>query len=177
MGFGEAIRVVLFEKYATFSGRAARSEYWWFFLFNIIVTFVFTMIVTTLNVALPFSPHGALVFENLAIACLECIFFIPVVAVTVRRLHDRAVSGVWAIIPAILSFISILSNFAVFFSMDYLSSLVENPVIIWVFICLFWVLALFALGIFVLTILKGTQGSNKFGPDPLGPKIDANVFE
>ncbi|MGO7201602.1 DUF805 domain-containing protein, partial [Rhizobium ruizarguesonis] len=33
MGFTEAVRTVLTQKYATFSGRASRSEYWWFVLF------------------------------------------------------------------------------------------------------------------------------------------------
>ncbi|WP_152971180.1 DUF805 domain-containing protein, partial [Rhizobium ecuadorense] len=33
MGFTEAVRTVLKQKYATFSGRASRSEYWWFMLF------------------------------------------------------------------------------------------------------------------------------------------------
>ena len=36
MGFGEAIRTC-FSKYATFAGRAPRSEYWWFTLFTSIV--------------------------------------------------------------------------------------------------------------------------------------------
>ncbi len=38
MGFGEAIRVC-FSKYADFSGRASRSEYWFFVLFSILVNF------------------------------------------------------------------------------------------------------------------------------------------
>ena len=39
MGFGEAIQSV-FSKYATFSGRARRSEYWYFVLLQVIVTAV-----------------------------------------------------------------------------------------------------------------------------------------
>ena len=37
MGFGQAVSTV-FSKYATFSGRARRSEYWWWVLFTILVT-------------------------------------------------------------------------------------------------------------------------------------------
>ena len=37
MSFGEAIKSV-FSKYATFSGRARRSEFWYFYLFNLLVT-------------------------------------------------------------------------------------------------------------------------------------------
>ena len=40
MSFTQAVRVCLKEKYATFSGRASRSEYWWFVLFNILVGIV-----------------------------------------------------------------------------------------------------------------------------------------
>ena len=36
MGFGDAIRSCL-QKYATFAGRAPRSEYWWFYLFSLLV--------------------------------------------------------------------------------------------------------------------------------------------
>ena len=39
MGFGEAVQSV-FSKYATFSGRARRSEYWYFVLLQVIVTAV-----------------------------------------------------------------------------------------------------------------------------------------
>lgn len=38
MGLKEAV-VSVFSKYATFSGRATRSEYWFFYLFNIIMSF------------------------------------------------------------------------------------------------------------------------------------------
>ena len=37
MGFNESVKSV-FSKYATFSGRASRSEYWYFVLFNVIIT-------------------------------------------------------------------------------------------------------------------------------------------
>ena len=33
MSFTESVKTVLFQKYATFKGRASRSEYWWFTLF------------------------------------------------------------------------------------------------------------------------------------------------
>ncbi len=67
MGFGEAIKVC-FNKYANFSGRASRAEYWWFYLFTFLVT-----IVT--------CGFGGLVF------------IIPQYAVGARRLHDTGRSG------------------------------------------------------------------------------------
>lgn len=69
LGFGEAIKIC-FNKYADFSGRARRSEFWWFSLFSVLLT-IFTCGI------------GALVI------------IIPSIAVTVRRLHDIGRSGWW----------------------------------------------------------------------------------
>ena len=76
MSFGEAIKTC-FQKYATFSGRARRSEYWYFYLFTFLVSLALNCI--------PF--FGALSF----------VWFlaqlIPSLAVTVRRFHDIGKSG------------------------------------------------------------------------------------
>lgn len=69
-----------FAKYATFTGRASRSEYWWFFLFNVIVSVVLTIV---------FAPLSGLY----SLATL-----IPGVAIGVRRLHDIGRSGWWLLI-------------------------------------------------------------------------------
>lgn len=44
MDFGTAVRTCLFEKYATFSGRASRPEYWWFVLFVFGVSLVLRLV-------------------------------------------------------------------------------------------------------------------------------------
>ena len=77
MSFGAAI-ASFFSKYATFSGRATRAEFWWFFLF----TFLGGLI-----------PIVGLIF---ALAVL-----IPSIAVAVRRLHDTDRSGWWLLIGLI----------------------------------------------------------------------------
>ncbi len=92
MEFTEAVKSV-FSKYATFQGRACRSEYWWFGLFCMIVA-VGLLIVS--NVALNGNGILNLLF-TLAI-------FLPSLAVLVRRLHDIDKSGWWyfiLIIPVI----------------------------------------------------------------------------
>ncbi|MGY5846609.1 DUF805 domain-containing protein [Salegentibacter sp. HM20] len=71
--------------YFNFSGRARRSEYWYFILFNAIFAFTFMF----LDILLGFSElgYGVLyVLYSLAV-------FIPGIAVTVRRLHDVGKSG------------------------------------------------------------------------------------
>ena len=73
MGMIEAVKSC-FSNYATFSGRARRSEYWYFCLFNFLVGLVLTFI--------PFAG----IFYSL-------ITFLPGLAVAVRRLHDTGRSG------------------------------------------------------------------------------------
>lgn len=75
MTFVESIQTC-FSKYATFSGRASRSEYWWFCLFNFLVAIILAM---------------------LELSTLSTIYtlatFLPSLAVCVRRLHDVGKSG------------------------------------------------------------------------------------
>ena len=97
MSFLDSVRSSL-SKYATFSGRACRSEYWWFLLFYILVGLV----------AIPLD----LIFSDLSLAGGEAplfdflarvAFLVPSTAVAVRRLHDVGRSGWWlfTIIPPI----------------------------------------------------------------------------
>lgn len=84
MGFGKAVSSV-FGKYATFSGRAQRSEYWWFVLFYIIVIFVLSFIDGIMgNTEVPYLGWGAIL-----------LMFLPLLALSVRRLHDLDKSGWW----------------------------------------------------------------------------------
>ena len=68
-----------FSKYATFSGRASRAEYWWFWLFNIIVNTALTLIffASKMEVAIIYLMFGWM-FAAL----------LPSLAVMIRRLHD-----------------------------------------------------------------------------------------
>jgi uncharacterized membrane protein YhaH (DUF805 family) len=78
-------RVVL-EKYADFSGRARRAEYWWFTLANIIAVLVLIILVAI-----------AKIFWVLYILYLLALI-VPSLAVTFRRLHDTDKSGWWILI-------------------------------------------------------------------------------
>ncbi len=83
MSFTEAIKHCL-SKYATFKGRATRSEYWYFVLFSLIV-YVLTIL---------FS------YELYVVAVVGLI--IPTLSAAVRRLHDGGRSGwnfLWSLIP------------------------------------------------------------------------------
>lgn len=93
MTFTESITTCLAKKYATFTGRASRSEFWWFMLFGIVIGLVlrFTFpiddtLLTSDNV--PMTNYIANVIVSLA-------FLLPNIGVMVRRLHDTGRSGWW----------------------------------------------------------------------------------
>jgi uncharacterized membrane protein YhaH (DUF805 family) len=121
MNLIDSITVCVLDKYVTFSGRAQRSEFWWFYLF--------VMILFSLGVFFVGLPNQSSAFI-ITVAIVQLGLALPVIAVTVRRLHDTDRSGWWYFILFIpLAGVIILLTFC---------------------------------------SLKGTEGTNRFGPDPLG---------
>ena len=90
--------------YAVFSGRARRTEYWMFTLFNIIIATAIAVVEGILG-----SPGFLGMLYALGV-------FIPTLAVSVRRLHDTGRSGLWLLIGLVplIGFIVLL----VFFVQD-----------------------------------------------------------
>lgn len=78
-----------FKKYADFSGRARRSEYWMFVLFNTLIGFVLFLLTLI-------TPVLSFLYALYGLAVL-----IPGLAVTVRRLHDVGKSGAWIFISLV----------------------------------------------------------------------------
>ena len=102
--------LVVLKKYATFSGRAQRAEYWWFYLIS-------TLII--IGLSLIDQATGTL-DEETGVGLLNSLYslaiLIPSIAVGVRRLHDTGRSGWWlliGLIPVIGSIVLI-----VFFVLD-----------------------------------------------------------
>ncbi|WP_278235594.1 DUF805 domain-containing protein [Isoptericola sp. AK164] len=96
MGFGEAVKTV-FSKYATFSGRARRSEFWWWALFLFLVNIVVSVVVAatggySINAETMMPEFGA---SYLLVVVVGLALLLPNLAVTVRRLHDTDRSGFW----------------------------------------------------------------------------------
>lgn len=81
MGFSEAIMHV-FQNYANFNGRARRSEYWFFALFNALMSLVTLWI-----------PFAGLIYSLLVL--------IPNLALSVRRLHDIGKTGFYLLLSLI----------------------------------------------------------------------------
>lgn len=79
MSFGQAV-FTCFSKYARFSGRASRAEFWWFTLFQLVV-----------------SVASAVLGDTLA-ALVSLALLLPALAVSSRRLHDIGKSGWWQLL-------------------------------------------------------------------------------
>ena len=82
MNFQTAIKSG-FQNYANFKGRASRSAYWFWSLFNVIATLFSSAI---------FSSLGTLV---------SIAMIIPSIAIGWRRMHDTGRAGWWSIIPIV----------------------------------------------------------------------------
>ncbi|WP_409474100.1 DUF805 domain-containing protein [Streptomyces sp. HC307] len=90
MSFTEAVRTCLVPKYATFSGRARRSEYWWFSVLYVVGTLLLAGISLAAGAPLP--------------NVLLLLLIVPMLAVSIRRLHDTGKSG-WRMLIALIPLI------------------------------------------------------------------------
>lgn len=120
----------VYANYATGSGRAERSEYWWFYLTVVTVYAVAWGGAQALSIAMYGNADANGVTLAAAVIALLWLLvnIISTIAVTVRRLHDVGLSGWYYFLHLIPS----------------VSSLV----------------------LFVITLLPGTRGSNRYGRDP-----------
>ncbi len=86
MTIGESISSC-FSKYANFDGRASRSEYWWFFLFSLLLNWGGIIV----EAATPTSNEVSDL--HLLTNLIALVLFLPSIAVASRRLHDTGRSG------------------------------------------------------------------------------------
>jgi uncharacterized membrane protein YhaH (DUF805 family) len=124
MNFGQAV-VSGLRNYIIFSGRASRSEYWFFMVF-----FGFAVIGGMIADLFLFAALAAEGISPLTLAA-DLVFILPAIAVSVRRLHDIDRTGWWFLIA-----LTVIGN-----------------ILLLVWAC-----------------TKGTDGRNRFGPDPLAAK-------
>lgn len=87
--------LVVLKKYAIFTGRAQRAEYWYFFLFYILIFIGLSIIDGIMG---SFSAESGI---GLLSGLYTLAMFIPSLAVGVRRLHDTGRSGWWLLIGII----------------------------------------------------------------------------
>jgi uncharacterized membrane protein YhaH (DUF805 family) len=102
MGFADAVRSAIVNNYVNFSGRASRSEYWWFALFNTVIAIGSFPI----DVALGYDftdPYSTPWVSNL----FSLLLLLPGLGLSVRRLHDTGRSG-WMLLIGIIPCIGLI---------------------------------------------------------------------
>ncbi len=133
-----------YRRYAEFSGRSRRKEYWMFTLFSVIAYSIIAALLFAGGLANAFSgaedpQFGPLFWLGVVLAS---VFFlgslVPGIAVIIRRLHDRDMSGWW-----------------------YLGFVVAGNIPFVGFIA--------SIAFIVILCLAGTNGPNRFGNDPKNP--------
>ena len=169
MSMMEAVKSV-FSKYATFSGRARRSEYWYFALFVALINMVFGVFLTRLDEGTrQYGMVGAL--EGL----FNVIVFIPRLAVSWRRFHDIGKSGAWSLLGTAALVISCV--FVIVLALTYSatgSSASDGVLASFGLTVVGLFLALIGISVMMIIWLcqEGQIGPNRFGPDPKRPELD-----
>ena len=100
MGFMDALTTVFRNKYATFSGRASRSEYWWSYLGYFVIATVLQIFAIIGGIILIDAGELALLPSLIALVGIVAMI-IPTIAVSVRRMHDTGKSG-WMLLILII---------------------------------------------------------------------------
>lgn len=148
MSFGQSISTCL-HKYVDAKGRASRSEFWWFFLFQFGITFILGFIggfLQAIGTVTHVSSYGYKTTELNGVGTLGQVILVlagiitlgllcPYITVTIRRLHDQDRTGLFALL--------------------YLLSYIGGAVLL------------------VMNAMEGTRGPNQYGPDPTDPNAMA----
>jgi uncharacterized membrane protein YhaH (DUF805 family) len=178
MPFWTAVKTC-FKKYFDFTGRARRSEYWWFVLFASIIYFVWILlcsfflafwIATAINGETYSSPMVPLMsYVGLMIVPMLALF-IPQYAVQTRRLHDTGRSGWWIVASLVVSLAYMIAYFSVMMPMfengiDEMPAFFSTPMMIVVAI-LGMISMLLSVVILIFTVMDSQRGENKYGPSP-----------
>ncbi|MDQ0075773.1 DUF805 domain-containing protein [Arthrobacter oryzae] len=103
-----------FKKYATFSGRASRSEYWWWTLVAVAVSFILNIIMgvgttaTTATAASTAASGPGTILGTILIVIWAAATIVPSFALAVRRLHDGNFSG-WLVLIVLVPLVGALA--------------------------------------------------------------------
>jgi uncharacterized membrane protein YhaH (DUF805 family) len=165
------------QKYAQFSGRAPRAEFWWFTLFMLLayVAIWFLVIGSVGGMAAAGAEPSAGMFGAMGAGMIFLLLFwlaliIPTIAVGVRRLHDTNRSGWWlggfyalyAVYMA-MSFGTVMSA-----GLNLAAAPEPNMGALGITMILALVMLVYTIVLLVFYCLPGTPGPNNYGPDPYG---------
>ena len=146
---GSYVEPNLVQLWFSFTGRANRAKYWLVVLVNVAIVFVLG------GIAYAIGTIGYAILGLVYIA-----YLVSGISIAIRRLHDRDKSGWWVLI-----FIGVLAGAAVVggvlqWALGTIGSIIGGLLYlgacVWIFV--------------EVGCLRGTEGDNRFGPDPLAGK-------
>ena len=167
-----------YRKIITFSGRARRAEYWWFAAYLFVMALVtqgaliaYMLRDPTALIALS-SPVMAEIWFKENLASLNRLWILlsvgwlllgalPQWTVTVRRLHDTNRSGWFILMPAVVAIIALGAIFVI----SQMPDLDQLALPLMLGAAALPILA--QLWFLVVLCFRGTEGRNRFGPEPL----------
>ena len=167
------------KKYAQFSGRASRAEFWWFMLFVLIAYFVMMFLFAGMGMSMsqavepggnPAGMLAAMGGFGIVLLLFWLAMIIPTTAVQVRRLHDSGRSGWWIGGFWLLYLVYMVSAFSMAAGAVVDPSNPTPPSMAGLGVTMILGLVMFVLSIVLLIFycLPGTNGPNAYGPDPYG---------
>lgn len=144
-------------RYADFSGRSRRKEYWMFVLGCVIVyialAILSAMVFGGMASGTDMTNPLAVISAFIPVVIFGFIILIPSIAVTVRRFHDQDKTG-WlaalAYAPQLLYWLALALGSVVLAGIFSLIGMIGGLIVV------------------VFMFLEGTRGPNRFGPDPKG---------
>jgi uncharacterized membrane protein YhaH (DUF805 family) len=167
------------KRYAQFSGRSTRREFWMWILFYFICVIILSVIDGVLHLGgatnygggrygapgtVGYS-YGAGVRGGILTWIFAAAVFIPNIAVAVRRLHDTNRSGWWLLMPVVPYLIGVVIMFGSMAGGARMGAALIGGLFSLVgLVC--------AIVLLVWYCLRGTPGPNRFGGDPLSPTGD-----
>jgi uncharacterized membrane protein YhaH (DUF805 family) len=169
------------KRYAQFSGRSRRKEYWMYTLFIILVGIALSIVdsilglggrgAMTADTSSTGAVYGAFVSRGLLANLFSLATLIPSLAVGVRRLHDTNRSGWWLLAMFVPYILGVLLFAVGAVSVSSLLMIVGGIA--------FLVGGILAIVLLVWYCTAGTPGPNDYGPDPMSDTAEelARTFE
>lgn len=171
MGFSTAVRTCL-SKYLMLSGRASRPEYWWFYLFAVLVAAAGSILD---GLIFGFAVEDE-VGKHPFTMVLTFATFIPLLAAGWRRMHDTGRPGWLVLLPAIIVLIGLVTFLVAFGVAGLFGHVMDSSVeaieqserVAGIGLAVLFYIAMIAAALLKLWWLTrpGDEGQNAYGPPP-----------
>lgn len=171
-------------KYADFTGRSRRSEYWWFWLFSLLLMAIpliaLSVVALVFEGTLPVDPdHVSATTQALdgiilvAMGLMVLFLGIPSLAVQTRRLHDTGHSGWWLVAEIVASVAFSIAELVVLGGAAGRTSVYNinqafnvSTIGALVMLLLYLVQVGLCIAIFIFCFIDSQRGENEYGPSP-----------